>query len=311
MKIVETEKYQITPLGEKEEWVYDIEVEDNHNFFGNNVCVHNSLYLNVEDVVTKLNPKDPVKFLDEFGSKGIEPCLQKAFQKLFEITNGYSNKMAMKREAIADRGIWTAKKRYILNVHNNEGVQYAEPKIKVVGIEAIKSSTPKVCRAALKDIFKSIMTKTEAQVRSEIADFKVKFFKMSPHEIAFPKSIRSLKEYASSTDIYMKGKEGTCPIHCRASLLYNWKVKQLGLEKECKLIRPGDKVKMIFLRGPNDLRNENVVAFHDVLPVQLGLSDRIDYETQFQKTFVDPLEHIFEAIKWKLEDTGSLDEFFG
>lgn len=288
-------------------WVSDLLKEEKDRIIAIDT---DSCYIGVEDVIKKFNPKNPVAFLDEFGKKGIEPCLDRAFEDLFKITNGVSKRMAMKREAIADRGIWTAKKRYILNVHNNEGVQYAEPKIKITGIEAVKSSTPKVCRGALKDMFKSIMTKTEEETREDIAKFREKFFSLPAHEIAFPRNIRDLKEYASTTNIYVKGKEGTCPIHCRAALLYNWKVKQLGLEKECKLIRGGDKVKFIHLKSPNVLRSENVVAFHEKLPTQLGLDNSIDYETQFQKTFVDPLEHIFDAIKWRMEDTGSLDSFF-
>jgi DNA polymerase elongation subunit (family B) len=269
-----------------------------------------SLYIGMEDVVNKFKPNNPVKFLDEFASKGIEPVLEKAFDQLFEMTNGYSKRMSMKREAIADRGIWVAKKRYILNVHNNEGVQYAEPKIKVVGIESVKSSTPKVCRSALKDVFKNIMTKTELETQQGIAEFKQKFFSLPAHEIAFPRNIKDLKTYASTASIYVSEKEGKTPIHCRASLLYNWKVKSLNLENECKLIRGGDKIKFLYLKKPNVLRDENVIGFPEKLPTKLGLDNFIDYETQFQKSFVDPLESIFDAIKWRIEDTGSLDSFF-
>ena len=269
-----------------------------------------SLYIGVEDIINKFKPKNPVKFLDEFADKGIEPVLEKAFDELYGMTNGYVKRMSMKREAIADRGIWVAKKRYILNVHNNEGVQYSEPKIKVVGIESVKSSTPKVCRSALKDVFKNIMTKTEEETQQGIASFKQKFFSLPAHEIAFPRNIRDLKSYASTSSIYVSGKDGKCPIHCRASLLYNWKVKSLGLERECKLIRGGDKIKFVYLKKPNTLRNENVVAFIDELPSKLDLDSKIDYDTQFEKTFIAPLEHIFDAIKWKIEPTSSLDTFF-
>jgi len=269
-----------------------------------------SLYIGMEDVVNKFKPKNPVKFLDEFASKGIEPVLEKAFEELFVMTNGYTKRMMMKREAIADRGIWVAKKRYILNVHNNEGVQYAEPKIKVVGIESVKSSTPKVCRSALKSVFKDIMTKTETETQANIAAFKQKFFSLPAHEIAFPRNIRDLKSYASASSIYVSGKDGTCPIHCRASLLYNWKVKSLGLEKDCKLIRSGDKIKFIYLKKPNTLRGENVIAFIDVLPPKLELDSKVDYETQFEKSFVAPVEHIFDAIGWKIEETSSIESFF-
>ena len=162
----------------------------------------------------------------------------------------------------------------------------------------------------MKDVFKNIMNKTELETQQGIAEFKQKFFSLPAHEIAFPRNIKDLKTYASTASIYVSGKEGTTPIHCRAALLYNWKVKSLNLENECKLIRGGDKIKFLYLKKPNVLRDENVIGFPEKLPTKLGLDNFIDYETQFQKSFVDPLESIFDAIKWRIEDTGSLDSFF-
>jgi DNA polymerase elongation subunit (family B) len=264
-----------------------------------------SLYLAANDIVEKFKPNDPVKFLDEFGSKFVEPVFTEAFVNLASITNAYKNRMAMKREAIADRGIWTAKKRYILNVHNNEGVQYAKPKIKIVGIEAIKSSTPAVCRDAFKLMFESIMTKTEPQVQDDLIKFRTEFFAMPPEKIAFPRGVSDVSGYASASTVYAKG----CPINSRAALLYNHAIKSKGLQNKYELIRNGSKIKYIYLKKRNPI-NENVIGFINKLPPELELHHYIDYDTQFEKTFLDPLKIILDAIGWQAEPVGSLDEFF-
>jgi len=286
-----------------------------------------SLYVSMEPIVQKFNPKNPVKFLDEFCAKAIEPIVSKSYDLLAEKMGCPTNRMGMKREAIADRGIWTAKKRYILNVHNNEGVQYAKPKIKVMGIEAVKSSTPGVCRDALNLMFDVIMTKSETEAQREIARFRDKFENLSPAEIAFPRGVTKVAYYSpksggiyassahpvTTKDIdYKTGKHivvTSTPINARAALLYNYHIKLNGLELKYPLIRAGDKIKYIYLKKPNPL-GENVIAFVDTLPKELSLDRYVDHELQFEKTFLDPLDIIFKAIGWRLEKNASLEEFF-
>jgi DNA polymerase elongation subunit (family B) len=264
-----------------------------------------SLYIGVKDVVDKFKPNNPVSFLDEFGSKAIEPMLDKAFDQFAERTNAYTNRMVMKREAIADRGIWTAKKRYILNVHNNEGVQYAEPKIKIMGIEAIKSSTPMPCRDAMRNLFKVIVTGDEEKTQEAIALFKEHFKTLSPDKIAFPRGVTDVTSYSERQGIYRKGT----PIHVRGSLLYNHHLKAKGLDKQYQLIHSGDKVKFIYLLVPNSIQ-ENVIAFPDFLPEELALNKYIDHNLQFKKTFIDPIDIILNAIGWSAEPKADLQQFF-
>ncbi len=269
-----------------------------------------SLYLSMEAVVSKFAPKNPVKFLDEFCSKALEPKFALAYAQLASAMHCPSSRMVMKREAIADRGIWTAKKRYILNVHNNEGVQYSKPKIKIMGIEAVKSSTPMACRDALKKMFDVIMTKTEAEAQAEIHAFREKFNALPPEAIAFPRGTKDISEYATASTIYRKGAgEGGTPIHVRGALLHNHHLKRNGLDKKYQLIKNGEKIKFVYLTVPNPIR-ENIISFIDVLPKELGLHDYVDYSTQFEKTFLSPIQSIFDAIKWRTECVASLDDFF-
>ncbi len=264
-----------------------------------------SLYIGVSDVIKKFKPNNPVNFLDEFGSKAIEPMLEKAFNDFSDKTNAYSHRMVMKREAIADRGIWTAKKRYILNVHNNEGVQYAEPKIKIMGIEAVKSSTPQVCREAMNNMFKIIVSGDEEKTQEAVKLFKDYFKSLPPDEIAFPRGVTDITKWSNKSTIYKKGT----PIHVRGALLHNNRIRSLALEKKYELIQNGDKIKFIYLRVPNTIQ-ENVISFPGHLPEELELHKYVNHDLQFEKTFLDPIKIILDAIGWTAEPRADLQQFF-
>jgi DNA polymerase elongation subunit (family B) len=264
------------------------------------------VYVDVSDVIDKFKPNDPVAFLNEFGGKmGIEKVLTESYEKLNVIVNGYKNSLVMKREAIADRGIWTAKKRYILNVHNSEGVQYASPKLKIMGIEAIKSSTPKICRDAFKSMFKVIMSGDETATQKTILEFRQHFSSQSPEKISFPRGVSNVVKYKDKQTIYTKGT----PMHVRAALMHNHLIKTLGLQDKYQPIQSGDKLKYVALTKPNPI-NENVIGFIDTLPEEFGLHKYIDYNQQFTKSFIEPLELILNAISWSVEPRASLEEFF-
>ena len=264
-----------------------------------------SLYINMSSLVEKFNPKDPVKFLDRICSDKFEPVIDEGYKRLSDVTNAYENKMVMAREVIADRGIWTAKKRYILNVHNSEGVQYAEPKLKIMGIEAIRSSTPGACRDALKELFKVIVSKTEEDTQAEIAKFKARFNSLTPEEVSFPRGVSELEKWSDFQSIYSKGT----PIHVRGALLYNHYLEKYNLQKKYEVISPGDKGKFCYLKVPNHIK-ENVITFPQYLPPELDLHRYVDYNKQFDKAFLEPLSTILTAIGWKAEKQTSLEDFF-
>jgi DNA polymerase elongation subunit (family B) len=265
-----------------------------------------SLYVCLDDLVQVIKPNNTIDFLDKVSSEKLEKVLAKAYDELYGMFGGVSNRMVMKREVIADRAIWTAKKRYILNVLDNEGVRYAKPKLKVMGIEAIKSSTPEPCRDALKQIFKVIMSENEVEVQKAIEQFKNYFKTLEPNAIAFPRGASKVKEYRDASSIYKKGT----PMHIRAALLYNRMIQDLSLTKKYTQIKNGDKIKFMYLRTPNAIK-ENVIGFVDFLPEEFNLHKYIDYELQFQKTFLDPIEPILDAVGWSSEEVNTLEDFFG
>ena len=211
----------------------------------------------------------------------------------------------MKRENIADRGIWTAKKRYILNVWDSEGVRYEDPKLKMMGIEAVKSSTPAPCRKMIKDALKLMMTGTEEDVIDFIDKSRDEFKKLPPEDISFPRSASDVVKYKSSSTIYIKGT----PIHIRGALLFNHYVKKNKLDNKYSLIQNGEKIKFCYLKKPNSI-HENVISFIQDFPKELNIDKYVDYDLQFEKSFVEPLKAILDAIGWNVEKTINLELFF-
>lgn len=266
-----------------------------------------SVYVALEQVVKTTGLTDKVKilnFLDKFCNDALESVLDKSFDKLADQLNVHTRRISMKREAIANRAIWAAKKRYILNVLDNEGVRYAKPKLKIMGIEAIKSSTPGTCRQAFKELFQVLIDGTEVETQKFIQDYRAKFETLPAHEKAFPRGVSNVKEYQDKDTIYKKGT----PINSRAAILYNHMLKKQGL-KTYSPIRGGDKIKYIHLY-PNNPTKENVIGFIDVLPAEFKLDRFVDNDTQFEKAFLEPAKSIIEAIGWKAEPVATLEDFF-
>jgi len=270
-----------------------------------------SIYLNMGPFVDKLfegrekTSESVVSILDKICQVEFEKYIESSYQELAEYVNAYDQKMQMKRENIAERGIWTAKKRYILNVWNSEGVQYSEPKLKMMGIEAVKSSTPAPCRQMIKDALKLMMNGTEDDVIEYIDESRQKFTSLPPEEIAFPRSVSDVIKWKSSSEIYSKGT----PIHVRGALLYNHYVKEKKLTNKYSLIQNGEKIKFLYLKKPNII-HENVISFTQEFPKELGIGSYIDYDLQFDKSFLEPLKIILDAIGWKVEKIATLDSFF-
>jgi DNA polymerase elongation subunit (family B) len=213
--------------------------------------------------------------------------------------------MQMKREALSDKGIWTAKKRYILNVHNNEGVQYAEPQMKVMGLEMVKSSTPSIVREKMKELIGLIVNSTEQEVQDFIEKFKNEFKTLPPEDVSFPRGCNGIKEYSDSAMIYRKGT----PIHVKGALLYNHLLKSKELTKKYPLIQDGEKLKFSYLKQPNPLK-DSVISYPTRLPKEFELHQYVDYDLQFDKTFIEPISVILNCIGWKTEKQSSLEDFF-
>ena len=246
-----------------------------------------------------------VDFIDKACTEKFEPFIDKSYQELADYMNSFEQKMQMKREVIANKGIWTAKKRYILNVYDSEGVRFAEPKLKMMGIEAVKSSTPMSCRDKIKESLKIVMNGNETDFQSFVEAFKQEFKTLPFEDIAFPRGVSELSKYMSSSELYSKGT----PMHVRGAIMFNAFLKKYKLTKKYQLIQDGDKTKFCYMKVPNPVQ-ENVFSILTVLPKEFGVEKYIDYDTQFDKAYLEPLKTIVNTIGWRTERVSSLESFF-
>jgi DNA polymerase elongation subunit (family B) len=269
-----------------------------------------SIYLRLGELVDKVYSKKTdvnqlISFMDRVCEDKIQPYIDNSYQELATYVNAYSQKMQMKREGLSNKGIWTAKKRYILNVYNNEGVQYAEPQMKVMGLEMVKSSTPSSIRDKMKEVIKLMVTGTEDDVQEFIANFRKEFRTLPIEEISFPRSVNGLKTYTDKAQIYTKGT----PIHVKGALLYNYLLNKHNLSNKYPKVQEGEKLKFTYLIQPNPI-NDTVISYPTRLPTEFGLDNYIDYELQFEKAFLDPIKIILDCMNWQSEKTSSLADFF-
>ena len=269
-----------------------------------------SIYVTFDKLIEKFNPKNPVDFLDVIANEKLEPFIDKSYEELADYTNAYAQKMQMKREVIADKGIWTAKKRYILNAHDVEGVRYKEPQLKIMGIEAVKSSTPAPCRQKIKDALKIIMSDDEKMLNTFIQEFREEFMNLPPEDIAYPRSVNGLSKFSSTNTLFAKG----APIHCKGGILYNHLIKKNKLSHKYPYIQEGDKIKFLHLKLPN-IYQSSAISFITDLPKELDFHNKVDYTLQFEKSFIEPLKFITEKILWRIDQSygtqGTLEDFFG
>ena len=294
-------------------------IEKKLNEFLNKICNTNnydfvvaidtdSVYLRLGKIVDgaykgkEIPTKDKiVDFLDMVAKKSIEPFIDKSYEQLAEYVNAYEQKMQMGREAISDSGIWTAKKRYALNVYDNEGVRYAKPKMKVMGLEIVKSSTPANVRDKLKESVGIILNGTESELQQLVYKYKDEFKSLPPEDISFPRGINEYKKYLT--------QEKSIPIHVKGAMLFNRLLKKHGL-KNIEAVDAGTKIKFVYLNTPNK-HQQNVLSFVSGIPPEFDMDSLIDYDTQFEKAYIKPLEGILNPIGWDWEEKSSLDSFFG
>lgn len=268
-----------------------------------------SCYITLGPLVEKHYAKMPkekiVQILDKICEEKIVEVINKACDEIADYTNAFDRKLSFKREAISDKGIWVAKKRYAANVYNNEGVQYAQPKLKVMGLEIVRSSTPGPIRDALKQAVKIAIEKDEKDLVRFVKGEKERYMKLKPEDIAFPRGVNGLDKYYSATSIYQKAT----PMHVRGSLLYNHYLDKHNLSKKYQKIQEGDKIKFLYLKEPNPIR-ENAISFIGELPAELQLTKYVDYDTMWEKSFVEPLQGIIDGMGWSTKERNTLEDLF-
>jgi hypothetical protein len=307
-----TKNFKVRSLGKRETFVYDIEVEKNHNFFANNILIHNSAFLHLEHVADQLKRKNPditrdeiIDKLDKFMVKIIMPIIEDGYQELAEYMNTKTNYMRMGVEKICSSGLWVGKKKYALMCCRNEGVKLPEPELMVKGIEIVRSSTPKVVREKLKQTVKYLLTDID-KFYITLSEYKKIFCQFIPEEISFPRSVNNMEKYIDG-ESYKKGT----PIALRSAVAYNNFIKKHKLQKKYAEIRSGEKIKFIYMKLPNP-GFENVIGFLKRMPDEKKLKSYVDYDLQYEKTFLAVIRNICNHIDIPLErNTKNINDIFG
>ena len=311
---ITTNQFTVECLGEVDDYVYDIEVEDNHNFFANDILVHNSNYVDLTDIVNmptsgwaNKTTNEIVDLLDKFCTLRIDKVLDKTFKDLLSNFNSFDNCISMKREAIGS-GIFVQKKRYTMLVYDNEGVRYPKPKLKITGLEAVRSSTPKYFRDKLKVIYEMMYNNTQDEVQHEIRKIKEEFFKLPILNIAKPAGVNGLSEYDNNSKELGFFEKGT-PAGVKSALTYNRALELYGITEKYYKINSGDKVKVFNLKTPNPFKNDKI-SIVDKIPPEFELEKYIDKEGLFNDSFISPLENILKVLKWTPHKQINIDDFF-
>jgi hypothetical protein len=270
-----------------------------------------SVYITLDKLVQEVMPNETddkkiVKFIDSVCQKKLEPYIDSVYQELANYMHAAQQKMIMKREAIANKGIWKAKKMYILNVWDQEGVLYDKPKLKMMGIEAVRSSTPSSCRDNIKTSLDIIMNKSETELHAFIESFRQKFKTMEFEDIAFPRGVSDIEKWSTDRNaLYDKGT----PIHVKGAIIFNDLVVRKRLTNKYQSIASGEKVKFCYMKKPNPY-GISVLSCPSGMPKEFGLEQYIDYDTQFDKAYIEPIKSIISTIGWNVEKTATLDDFF-
>lgn len=309
MNYIETNDFLVECLGEQDIDVYDIEVDEHHNFFANDILVHNSIYLHMTSFVDKFAKNktklQKVEFLEKAAGEKIAPHLNNKFNDIADHLNWNRDLLVFKLEVVADRGFWSAKKKYALNVYSSEGVRYEKPKLKIKGLQIVQSSTPAKVRKYMKRCVEILLLEDQETLHEYIRAVEKEYMSLSVEDIAYPRGVNNIKHFSNVTNIYSKGT----PIGVRAALLHNYYVNKLDLSKKYSKIGEGDKVKFTYLKIPNPI-HENVIAFNGKLPPEFGIHKYVNYRMMFEKSFLLPIDKLLVHAGWTAEEQATLEGLF-
>ena len=269
-----------------------------------------SVYFTITPFMDKYQEKNPgltlneyVDWADSFEKKIVHPVITKCIDDFSVELNAFNKDViGAEREIISDCAVFAEKKKYYARVRDSEGTRYPEndPYIKVMGLEVIKSSTPEWSKKMLREAIPIILDKSEQDVRQWINDIKQSFI---TEDVAKISSVGGV----SRIDYDLNGKT-TVPIGSRAAIKHNLYIKENGLEDKIAPIQAGDKCKRVYLQEPNKF-NSNIIAFTNEQFCS-EIKDCIDFDTQFHKGFLKPLELMTNCLGYDLErETQELDDW--
>lgn len=279
-----------------------------------------SIGINLEDISNLFKTQcgedfssleERINFLDFFSKEKILPKINSILKDIEKRFNGNEGILGMKRENICSSIIITGKKHYIMNVYDKEGIRYSEPKKKIMGIECVKSSTPQLMRNLIKETIDYFFTHSNNDLIKIINDCENKIYSEKDFsKIAFPKTVNGLKKYSSSTQTNNFLYEPKTPLHVRGSLRFNKWLKDNRLETKYSPIQEGEKIKYVYLKLPNIIKEDVIAWSSSDPPKELKLETMIDFERHFQIGYMNPIKTLLTAVGWKEKETISMSDLF-
>ncbi len=255
--------------------------------------------------INETDKKRIIDTLDAFCKSKMDKVIEGSCAAFMKYTNAFQPHLSMKREALCDRGLWRKKKNYILNVWDQEGVRYATPEMKIVGLEVVKSNTPKICRDALKKSIEIIFEGDKEKLREHISTFRQFYFSREFMDIASPTSVHGIIKYdRGGKDAFVIGS----PRHVKGAISYNEMLERYHLIGRYNPIYDGDKIRFLSLKMPNPT-GYDVISIPHVLPKEFGLEKYIDYDAQYEKTFMNPLQSLTDLVGWNVNNEARLEDF--
>ena len=279
----------------------NINAEFNKSHTGNFIIYGDtdSVYFSIKPFVEDYKAEHPqadinelVDFALEFNNTNVNKIIDDTINEFATELNAYdASTIGAKAEICADTGIFIAKKRYVLRVREDEGTRFAldHPKIKTVGIEIARSSTPSWIRSKLKEAIPILLDKSFADVRTWFLKTKEEYMSQPVETLAISGAVTSL-DYNI--------KDSSIPIGSRSVLVYNKFVEDNNLTNKYPLIPPGEKSKRLYLKTPNKF-NSDTIAFTNPSFIK-EFKDYIDYDKNFEKTFISPLSIMTTPLKYDI-----------
>lgn len=288
------------------EYVYDLEVEDSHTFFGNDILVHNSIYVEFGRIVNQLNiPEEKqTEFVVNLWQEGCGPFMEECYEKYARYYNCAQNLQVLELEKVCRTTILYAKKHYAMEeVWEEPGVYLPDMQnIIYKGLEVIQGSTPPYARKCQKEMIEFVLknyvnsnTRPELQVLINMLKKFRQEMELEPIENVIKST--SLSDYDK---FVLEDKKQVvlgnhCPIHVKGAAMYNHLLlnKKQYLAKYSR-IKSKDKVKWYYCTD----KNMEVFAFlPNYYPIEFA--PKIDYDETFKKTILEPLNRLVEILKYQ------------
>ena len=300
---------EVEDLGPWNDFVYDLEVEDDkHCYYANNILVHNSQFINITPMVEDFasrnnieNVKDVSSFskeqldklveeLDDFINNDVNVYIKNLINSECHTTQGHN--LHYSREYVAAQGMFFKKKNYITHIIKQDDKHV--DKFKYCGVSCKKTEIPAGMKSFLKNIFEDTCTKNwkEVDYRKYIDTVFSEFLKTNYEDIGMYKTYNTEKASIG----FMESEKGA-GAHARAANIYNQLLSDLHIAEKYEKIKPGDQLRYCYVNDTNPY-GVNIIAFRENIPEEFKSIFTINYDLMFEKIFLSSLKGYIGVMKF-------------